>query len=101
MQITSLAALFIFSGITFSALPPDPEAAVSPGWEEAGAEQQHAGLAGLSLSLLGAGVLGSHGATHPAAVYLEQKLIAPEVIPAAGMPTSFSLIVSRLWGESY
>lgn len=29
-----------------------------------------------------------------------QKLMAPEVIPAAGMSISFSLIVSRLWGES-
>lgn len=29
-----------------------------------------------------------------------QKLMAPEVIPAAGMPTSFYLILPRLWGES-
>lgn len=61
MQITSLAALFIFSGITFSALPPDPEAVVSPGWEEAGAEQQHAELAELNLPLMVADMVESHG----------------------------------------
>lgn len=72
MQITSLAALFIFSAITFSALPPDPEAAVSPGREEAGAEQ-HAELAGLSLPLLVAEVLRSHGATHSDVVYVEPE----------------------------